>query len=81
VGNSYLQKTSSGAATLKLLSFPQKVMVVFFQSVTPRTAGFTAVNIGNLKPITLLFTMFLMFIGGAAGSTAGGVKINTFGAL
>ncbi|MBN1366686.1 MAG: hypothetical protein JW967_02015 [Dehalococcoidales bacterium] len=68
-------------ATLGPLSFPQKLMVAFFQSTTPRTAGFTTINIDSLKQITLFFTMFLMFIGGAAGSAAGGVKVNTFGIL
>jgi trk system potassium uptake protein len=77
----YLIAEHAGAATLGPLSWPQKVMVAFFQSVTPRTAGFTAVDIGQLKSITLFFTMFLMFIGGAAGSTAGGVKVNTLGVI
>ena len=52
-----------------------------FQAVTPRTAGFTTVNIGAMHEYTLLFTMFLMFVGGASGSTAGGIKVNTFGVL
>lgn len=30
---------------------------------------------------SLFFTMFLMFVGGASGSTAGGIKVNTFGLL
>jgi trk system potassium uptake protein TrkH len=30
---------------------------------------------------SLFFTMLLMFIGGAAGSTAGGIKVNSFGLL
>jgi len=43
-----------------------------------RTAGFNAVDVGDMNPPTLLFTLFLMFIGGAPGSMAGGIKTITF---
>ena len=71
----------SNSATLGVFSFPQKLLVSFFQSVTPRTAGFTAIDISKMIGPSLFFTMFLMFVGGASGSTAGGVKVNTFGVL
>jgi len=71
----------SNPATLGVLSFPQKLLVSFFQSVTPRTAGFTAIDISKIMGPSLFFTMFLMFVGGASGGTAGGVKVNTFGVL
>jgi trk system potassium uptake protein len=71
----------SNPATLGPLSFPRKLLVAFFQSVVPRTAGFTVVDIAGLKQITLFFVLLLMFIGGAAGSTAGGLKVNTLGVL
>ncbi len=71
----------SNPATLGALSFPQKLLVAFFQSVTPRTAGFTAIDISQMIGPSLFFTMFLMFVGGASGSTAGGVKVNTLGVL
>lgn len=77
----YLGAEYSNPATLGPLSFPQKISVAFFQSVTPRTAGFTSINIGSLRSVTLFFTMFLMFVGGASGSTAGGIKVNTLGIL
>jgi len=48
----------------------------FFQSVTLRTAGFNTVAIGNLSVTALLVMLPFMFIGGASGSTAGGIKIN-----
>jgi len=35
----------------------------------------------NVADYTLFFTMLLMFVGGASGSTAGGIKLNTFGML
>ena len=77
----YLVAEYANHVTLGPLTFPQKLMVAFFQSVSPRTAGFTAVDIGGLRQISLFFTMFLMFIGGASGSAAGGIKVNTFGII
>ncbi len=68
-------------ATLGTMSWPQKVLDAFFQSVTPRTAGFNVIAIGSMAVYSLFFTIMLMFVGGAAGSTAGGIKVNTFGML
>lgn len=52
-------------------------LCAFFQSVTLRTAGFNTVDISILSLSTLLIMVVFMFIGGASGSTAGGVKVNT----
>lgn len=49
-----------------------------FQSVTCRTAGFNTVDISAMHEETLVLMMFLMFVGGAPASTAGGIKITTF---
>jgi trk system potassium uptake protein TrkH len=49
----------------------------FFQSVTLRTAGFNTIPISQLKVASLLLMVLFMFIGGASGSTAGGIKVNT----
>jgi trk system potassium uptake protein TrkH len=68
-------------STLKSLSFGEKVIASFFQSVVPRTAGFNSVNIASLYDTTVFFFIILMFIGGSPGSTAGGIKTTTFGAL
>jgi len=68
-------------STLGPLAFSQKILESFFQSVTVRTAGFSTINTGNLSQISIFFTCLLMFIGGATGSTAGGIKVNTFGTL
>ncbi|NOY80577.1 MAG: potassium transporter Trk [Kiritimatiellaeota bacterium] len=53
----------------------------WFQSVTARTAGFNTVPISGLRQGTLVLLMLLMFIGGAPGSTAGGIKLTTFAVL
>jgi trk system potassium uptake protein TrkH len=51
-----------------------KILASFFQSVTPRTAGFNTVDIGALTNATVLLMLVLMFIGASPGSTGGGVK-------
>ena len=71
----------SNAATLGPLAVPNKLLNAFFQAVTPRTAGFSSIDIGSMAAYTQFFTILLMFVGGAAGSTAGGIKVNTFGLL
>ncbi len=65
-------------ATMGDLGWPGRIMASFFTSVTPRTAGFNTVTTGNLKTVSLFFVVMLMFVGGSAGSTAGGVKTTTF---
>ncbi|KHD15502.1 TrkH family potassium uptake protein [Clostridium butyricum] len=53
----------------------------FFQSITPRTAGFNTVNIAELSEGSILLTIILMVIGGSPGSTAGGVKTTSFAVI
>jgi trk system potassium uptake protein len=77
----FLITESENPNTLGPLSFPAKVLNAFFQSVTARTAGFASINIGAMMNFSLFFLMGLMFVGGASGSTAGGIKVNTFGML
>jgi trk system potassium uptake protein len=67
--------------TLGNLSPPFMILNAFFQSVTTRTAGFNTINMSFVANYTLFFLMFLMFIGGSSGSTAGGIKVNTFSML
>jgi trk system potassium uptake protein TrkH len=52
-----------------------------FQSVSARTAGFATVNVGDFQMATLFIWLVLMGIGGAPGSTAGGVKMTTVGVV
>lgn len=58
-----------------------KVSQSVFNSVTPRSAGFSSVNPAGFLPVTLVMVMFLMWVGGGAQSTAGGVKVNTLAAI
>ena len=71
----------SNPATLGALPPEQRFLNAFFESATLRTAGFTALDTGALLETTLFIVMALMFIGGASGSTAGGIKVNTLGVL
>ena len=64
--------------TLRSYSTGTQYWAAFFQSVTLRTAGFNTIPFGKLSTATLLVMILYMFIGGASGSTAGGIKVNTF---
>lgn len=55
-----------------------KITTAGFNSVTPRTAGFNAVDFSQMTVPSLLFVIFLMWIGGSPASTAGGIKTSTF---
>lgn len=56
----------------------QQILAAWMQSVTSRTAGFTSIDITQLRDSTTLILMFLMFIGGGSLSTASGIKVGTF---
>ncbi len=60
---------------------PVRLLNAFFAGVSPRTAGFNAVDYAHFHPSTLMGTDILMFIGGGSGGTAGGVKITTAAVL
>lgn len=59
------------------MGITEKCLNSLFCSVTPRTAGFNSIDVGAMTDAGKLFTIVLMFIGGAPGSTAGGVKVTT----
>ena len=62
---------------LKGMSSGESFLACLFQSVTPRTAGFNTVPLGELSESSLLLMDILMLIGGNSGSTAGGIKVTT----
>ena len=64
--------------TLGPLSFGNKLLAAFFQSVTLRTAGFYTISQSHLRNSTSLISCLLMFIGGSPSGTAGGIKTTTF---
>jgi trk system potassium uptake protein TrkH len=62
-------------------SMHTRLLAALFQSVTCRTAGFNTVPIAQLTNVSLLAMIFLMFVGGAPGSCAGGIKVTTLRTL
>jgi trk system potassium uptake protein TrkH len=61
------------------LSVKGKVLASLFQGATPRTAGFSTLDIGALTAPTLFLMILLMFVGASPGGTGGGVKTTTCG--
>lgn len=59
----------------------ERILSSFFQSVTPRTAGFNTVDLTKLNDISQTITTVLMLIGGSPGSTAGGMKTTTIAVM
>lgn len=66
--------------TLGALAPGDRIVNAFFTSAN-RTAGFNSIPTEHMLEISLLIMIPLMFIGGASGSTAGGIKVNTFSLL
>jgi trk system potassium uptake protein TrkH len=64
-------------ATIGNMEVGDKLLNSFFQSVTLRTAGFSAVDQGALTEAGKGASIALMLVGGSSGSTAGGVKTVT----
>ncbi len=61
------------------MSFTDKLVQSFFNATTPRSGGFSSINLCNFSLLTLIIYIILMWIGGASQSTAGGIKVNTMG--
>ena len=59
----------------------QRLLTAFFQSVTPRTAGFNSVPVAHMTTASLFLVMLLMLIGACPCSTGGGFKVSTFTVL
>lgn len=59
----------------------ERVLLSFFQAVTPRTAGFNTADLTAMSETGQFVIIILMLIGGSPGSTAGGMKTTTFAVL
>ena len=68
---------TTNAGTLGPMSVVGKISNGAFQALTSRTAGFSSIDFAQTADATDAVYMLLMFIGGASGSVAGGIKINT----
>lgn len=58
-----------------------KMQTALFQSVTLRSSGFNTVPMSQFNIYTIYAMTLFMFIGGAPGSTAGGIKVTTLAIL
>lgn len=68
------------SAALAPLSWGDRLSNAWFHSVT-RTAGFHAVEISSMQPVTITMMLVLMLIGGSPGGIAGGMKTTTVAIL
>jgi len=55
----------------------ERMNAIWFEAVTPRTAGFNSMNTAAMQDSTTLMMIVLMVIGGGSTSTAGGIKVTT----
>ena len=67
--------------SLAPISPEARPLAALFQSVAARTAGFATVNFAEVHHVTLFLWVAVMLVGGASGSTAGGVKLTTIGVV
>lgn len=64
-------------ATLGGMTLLDRIVNGAFQATTARTAGFSSIDFGQAEAGSSFLFMIMMFVGGASGSVAGGIKINT----
>lgn len=69
---------SNNPKTIGDLPINAQIGVSVFEGISGRTAGFSTIDYGYARPATDVFMSLLMFIGGATGSVAGGIKVTTF---
>ena len=66
---------------LKGFAWAKKLWVAFYHAVTPRSCGFSVLPLETLNVTTLQVYVVQMFIGGAPGSVAAGIKVTTLAVL
>lgn len=59
----------------------EKTVQSVFNAVTPRSAGFSSVSPAGFLNVTIILILFMMWVGGASQSTAGGIKVNTLAVI
>lgn len=62
---------------IQSMSLQDRFFNALFQAITLRSAGFYTLDFNQFALNTRLLILPLMFIGGASGGTAGGIKANT----
>ena len=67
--------------TMQPLSWIDRIVNAVFLAVSGRTAGFSTIDFGQVADATGMTFTALMYIGGAPGSVAGGIKVVTFAVI
>lgn len=63
------------------LPFGDRILATMVAGITPRSSGFSTVDVGEMRESTWFLTDALMFVGGGSASTAGGIKVTTLAVL
>ena len=77
----FLIAESGNPETFKDQKTLEKISTSLFQSISGRTAGFSSIDFSATREYTNILYAGLMFIGGASGSVAGGIKVTTFAVI
>ena len=77
VGGAILFYVFEKSHTMADMGVGERILASMFASITPRTAGFSTVQVGEMSSGGTLLTMVLMLIGAGPGSTGGGMKVTT----
>jgi trk system potassium uptake protein TrkH len=77
LGTVLLWITEQGTPQMQAFNWLEQLGVVWFQSVTTRTAGFNTIDLASMTTTALFVMIILMFIGASPGGTGGGIKTTT----
>lgn len=69
------------AETFGPLPLHGKLLASMVAGMTPRSSGFSTVDVGDMSEATWFMQDALMFIGGGSASTGGGIKVTTFAVM
>lgn len=67
--------------TFGALPVLDRILASLVAGMTPRSSGFSTVDIGEMREATWFLTDALMFVGGGSASTAGGIKVTTLAVM
>jgi len=71
----------SNRSTIGDMGISHKMMSSLFAAIVPRSVGFSSIVTSDMTVGGIFLTIILMFIGGAPGSTGGGIKTTTAAVL
>lgn len=81
IGGAVLMALFEWEESLRGMALSNKLSNAMFMSTTARTAGFNTIDYSRATDSTNFLTILLMTVGGAPGSTAGGMKTTTIALL